>query len=337
MPRTKPSRDDYDSAWKEAIVYYLPQFLALLFPGAFAQIDWSRPPEHLDAELRKVVREAATGEQRADLLFKVYLRDGSERFILAHIEVQTTHDRELADRLFRYCYRIYDRYHHFVATFVALGDESPSWNPEPFSWEALGSRLTWEYQTAKLLDWESRWPELVASRNPFAIILMAHLKTKKTRQNPGDRLEWKLRITEYIFANHPESGRELLRLVDWLMQLPAEQTIIYEEGLEALEAEYRMSYIPSFARKHWDEGLAQGLAEGEARGEVKGQASLLARQLEKRFGPLPSSVKRLLRQAEATTVETWGLRLLEAQTMEDVFGTALTPKSQRAGRASVTA
>lgn len=336
MPGKKPkpvSRDAFDSPWKEAIVHYLPQFLALLFPAAYARIDWARPPELLDTELRRVVREAATGDQRADLLFKVYLVDGGEQFILAHVEVQATEDRELADRMFRYCYRIFDRHHHFVAGFAVLGDEQPAWNPDCFSWEALGSRLTWQFQTAKLLDWEGRWPELVASRNPFATVLMSHLKTKRTRKDPASRLEWKLRLVRHIYANHSQAeGQELLRLVDWMMQLPAEQTIIYEEGLEALEAEHRMGYIPTFARKHWDAGLAQGLeqghAEGLAEGEVKGRTSMLARQLEKRFGPLPAAAKRLLKRAEVETVEQWGLRLLDAGTLEDVFGFALreTPK-----------
>lgn len=214
MPRKRrpASRDDYDSAWKEAIGRYLREFLALLFPAACEQIDWNRPPEQLDTELRKVIRGAATGDQRADLLFRVYLLDGSERFVLAHVEVQATKDRQLADRL-----------------------------------------------------------------------------------------------------------RELLRLVDWLMQLPAEQAIIYEEGLEALEAEHRMSYIPSFARKHWDAGIA------------KGQADLLASLLEKRFGPLPSAVTAMLGKAEGDTVQQWGLRLLDARNLDEVFGKPLgtEPKSRR--------
>jgi hypothetical protein len=187
--------------------------------------------------------------------------------------------------------------------------------------------MTWQYQTAKLLDWESRWPELVASTNPFAIILMAHLKTKGTRKNPVDRLEWKLRITEYVYANHPgEPGQELLRLVDWLMQLPKEQAIIYREELKALDEEQRMRYIPSFVRSTWDEAIAKGRAEGEI--------NLLARQLERRFGPLPNSVKKLLGQAEAETVEQWGLRLMDAHSIEDIFGSALNQKPQRARRAA---
>jgi hypothetical protein len=116
------------------------------------------------------------------------------------------------------------------------------------------------------------------------------------------------------------------------MQLPKEQAIIYREELKALDAEQDMSYIPSFVRSTWNEALAKGIAEGAA----KGQTNLLARQLEKRFGPLPTAVKKLLERAETETVEQWGLRLLDAQTMEDVFGAALTTKARRPRAAAAT-
>jgi hypothetical protein len=61
---------------------------------------------------------------------------------------------------------------------------------------------------------------------------------------------------------------------------------------------------------------------------------LVARQLERRFGPLPNSVKKLLGQAEAETVEQWGLRLMDAHSIEDIFGSALNQKPQRARRAA---
>ena len=321
--KLKTPRDGYDSAWKEAISRYLAEFLALLFPDAFAQIDWTRPPEQLDTELRRVVRDAVSGDRRADLLFKVYLKDGGERYILAHIEIQTTKDQQLSERMFRYCHRIFDRYRHYVAAFAALGDEHRDWKPGSFGWDVLGSKLTWEFQTAKLLEWESRWSELEASRNPFATLLMAHLKTKGTRKDPERRLEWKLRITEHIYANYPGAeGRELLRLIDWMLQLPEEQSIIYQEELEALDAEQQMAYIPSFARKHYNEGLAEG------------QVNLLARQLEKRFGPLPSATTEMLQKAETAKVEQWGLRLLDARSLDEVFAgpPATTVPQRRRGK-----
>ena len=54
---------DYDSPWKEALDAYFEAFLALLFPGVHALIDWSRGYESLDKEFQQVVREAELGRR----------------------------------------------------------------------------------------------------------------------------------------------------------------------------------------------------------------------------------------------------------------------------------
>ena len=115
--------DDFDSPWKEALERFLEPFFAFFLPEAHADIDWSEPAEHLDAELRKVVREAETTNQRADFLIRVKLLGGEERWVLIHIEVQSQVDLGLARRLFPYDYRIFDRYQVPVATLALLGEE----------------------------------------------------------------------------------------------------------------------------------------------------------------------------------------------------------------------
>lgn len=51
--------DDYDSLWKEILDSYLPSFFAFFFPPVEAEIDWDRGYEFLNAELPKIVRNAA--------------------------------------------------------------------------------------------------------------------------------------------------------------------------------------------------------------------------------------------------------------------------------------
>ncbi|MBA4466318.1 hypothetical protein FHK98_12570, partial [Cylindrospermopsis raciborskii CS-506_A] len=43
----------------------------------------------------------------------------------------------------------------------------------------------------KLLSYEEKWSELEESNNPFAIVVMAHLKTKATKGKPEEREKWK--------------------------------------------------------------------------------------------------------------------------------------------------
>lgn len=76
---------DYDNPWKEVLTLYFPEFMAFFFPEAFEDINWSRPPEFLDKELRQIVREAELGEKRVDQLAKVFRRDGEEVWVLVHV------------------------------------------------------------------------------------------------------------------------------------------------------------------------------------------------------------------------------------------------------------
>jgi hypothetical protein len=49
---------------------------------------------------------------------------------------------------------------------------------------------------------------------------------------------------------------------------------------------------------------------------------LLGRLLERRFGPLPPWAQQQLTAADLASLETWGLRLLEATSLEEVLQTA---------------
>ncbi len=57
----------------------------------------------------------------------------------------------------------------------------------------------------------------------------------------------------------------------------------------------------------------------ERRGEARGASMIVRGQLEERFGPLPQSVVRRLEQADAEQLLTWGRRVLDAASLEEVF------------------
>ena len=63
----------------------------------------------------------------------------------------------------------------------------------------------------------------------------------------------------------------------------------------------------------------EGRQEGHQEGHLEGERGLLRRQLTRRFGPLPAWAEQQLDTADAATLEQWGLRLLEATSMEDMF------------------
>ncbi len=104
-------KDQFDQPWKEILEGQLSQFIAFFVPEAWHEIDWARKPISLNTELRRSRREAKASDRRADNLFKVFLKGGGERFIIIHIEVQSTVDSNLAGRMFEYSYRAWDRHH----------------------------------------------------------------------------------------------------------------------------------------------------------------------------------------------------------------------------------
>jgi len=63
----------------------------------------------------------------------------------------------------------------------------------------------------------------------------------------------------------------------------------------------------------------QWLLEGEQRGEQRGEAALLLRQLERRFGVLPGWARDRVLAADTVMIEEWGLRVLEAASLEEVL------------------
>src|SRR5438128_883875 len=123
---------EFDSPWKEALEVYFEPFRLFFFPGAHADIDWSRGYEMLDKELQQIVREGELGERVVDKLVKVWLRDGAERWVLIHIEVQSREESRFPRRMFVYHYRLFDRYDREVVSLAVLGDDRPGWRPSHF-------------------------------------------------------------------------------------------------------------------------------------------------------------------------------------------------------------
>ena len=67
-------------------------------------------------------------------------------------------------------------------------------------------------------------------------------------------------------------------------------------------------------------GLEQGRVVGRSEGRVEGERIVVIRQIEKRFGRIPASARQQLQAMSAAEIEDTALRLLEAQSVEDLFG-----------------
>ena len=76
--------------------------------------------------------------------------------------------------------------------------------------------------------------------------------------------------------------------------------------------------------KQWEQELieqtmAKGIEQGIEQGVLTGEATLLRRQLQLRFGTLPTWASDRLAQANRDILEQWGLKVLDAKTLAEIF------------------
>jgi hypothetical protein len=260
MRRRRASRTDFDSPWKEALEYFLAPFLAFFFPQIHRDIDWSRGYESLNKEFQKIARAARSRRAYADALFKVWRLNGEESWLLIHIEVQGEPEQNFPLRMFRYNVRVFDRYNQTVVSLAVLTDERLDWRPERFEYGDWGASTGIRFLTSKLIDWRGREAELEVSTNPFARVVLAHVRAIDTRQDPEGRRRYKIQLVKglYRFGWNAEDVRQLFRVIDWMLALPGELEQGFQEDLHEWEEEKRMPYITSVERYGMEKGRQEG-------------------------------------------------------------------------------
>ena len=263
---------EFDSPWKEALDDFLQPFFGLFAPLIERMIDWETVPESLDNELAKLFPDSPTGKGIVDRLYKVRLRNGSFSWVLIHIEVQSQRDDDFSERVFRYFYRLRDKFDLPLICFVVLADDSPSWRPDEYVYDYAGTRMQFTFPIVKLTDYRSRIAELEESSNPFALIVLAHLQSQSARQ-PEARLDWKRRITRNLLERElDEDARwKVLRLVDWLLDLPIELNDVYWYEVREWKERKTMPYVTGLERMLKEEGRKEGRQEGRQEGWQEGR------------------------------------------------------------------
>lgn len=303
--KSKPRQPDYDSPWKEMLTRYFPAFLAFFYPDIYAAIDWSRGFEFLESELQKIAVRAALGRRLADKLVKVWLLDGHAVWVLIHVEVQGSREKRFGQRMFIYFYRIFDRFAHRIISLAILTDENRKWRPDEYRLEFFGTGVRLKFRTVKLLDFADKWNLLVANPNPFAVVVMAHLKALETKNALGQRYRWKLELIKGLYERgyEAEDVRQLLRFIYWIMQLPEELEQKLEADLEKYEEDRKMEYLMPFERRAMERGEQKGMQEGMQKGMQQGLQQGLQRQQRSAARVAVGQLREILGELKPTTIK----------------------------------
>jgi Domain of unknown function (DUF4351) len=303
-----------DTPWKQILEGYFPQFMAFFFPEAYSKIDWHKGFDFLDSELQQVTLEAETGKRIVDKLVKVYLRNGREKWLLLHVEIQNQKEAEFSERVFIYSTRLFDKFRQAVASFAVLGDTDRNWRPQSFHQEALGSQHDFSFQIAKLVDYKQRAEELAASDNPFAVVVQAHLAAQATKGKTSQqrRRQRKYGLTTMLYERgwSEQEIIDLYRFIDWVLTLPLELESAFRDDLETYERGKNMPYISAIER--------MGEARGEARGEAKGKVDLIGLQLANRVGGIPVETTEEIKKLPIEQLDRLALDLMSFTSIVDL-------------------
>ncbi|WP_020469984.1 RpnC/YadD family protein [Zavarzinella formosa] len=323
---------ELDTAWKEALDIFLSRFLEYFCPEVHALIDWSVPPENLETELQKIIREAEKGRKVADRLYRVKRRDmPGDLWLYIHIEVQNQPDNSLPERMLTYHYRIRDLHGQSPVAIAILGDSSPDWRPTGYRWQMATTRLFYDFQTVKLWDWRDRLAELEAMDNPIGLVVLAHLQCLLTDKHDDERYDWKWRLIRLLYDKgyEREECRQLVNLIDWLLELPEELERRLETNIAVLEKERTVPLISRYERNAMERGMQAGLQQGLQQGLQEGRQEslrLVSMLLTKTFGEAGKQfTENELANADASVLEKVTSAVLDGATLDELRAIVAVP------------
>lgn len=215
-----------DILWKLFMDEVFDDLLRFIYPDASLVYDMDRGFEFLEKELAEMYPEPdkASDTRFADKLVKVFHRDGEEEWVLIHVEIQgdTSNRKEFSERMFRYFYRILDRYKRPVSAIAVFTGRDGRKMPCRFEYDYRKTRLIYEYHTLSILDCSDE--ELENSSNPFAQVVLAAKTALLEEKIPAEEL---LRRKMLIASRLLRKGFQVKKLIAIMKFL--ENYILFEE------------------------------------------------------------------------------------------------------------
>ncbi|BBH40741.1 MULTISPECIES: hypothetical protein [Microcystis] len=127
-----------------------------------------------------------------------------------------------------------------------------------------------------------------ASSNPFAIIVMAHLKTKATTGKLPQREQWKWKLIRGLYEKEFEREQiiKLFEIIDNMMTLSPELQSSLESKIKQFEKERTMPLVSNMELR--------GIEQGKEIGALENARDFVKTVLQARLGEVPLDVEQYL-------------------------------------------
>lgn len=230
----KPTKQN-DELLKGAFEENFPDFLRFLYPNADGLFDFARDLTFMDKELLAIIpeRERKKGKRIADLLVKVFLKDGTEKWILLHTEIEGGSQEDFAFRIFQYHYRLLDRYRVPVETIAVFTGNKSQHRPSEYIHTGIDTSIHFRYRAYHIFDHHEA--ELLQMDNAFALIVVACQKALREGKVPDKELgQDRLTIARALLRHdydHDRIIRFLVFLKNFLYINDSEINRIFDENV----------------------------------------------------------------------------------------------------------
>jgi hypothetical protein len=133
---------------------------------------------------------------------------------------------------------------------------------------------------------------LEASSNPFATIVMAHLKTKATTGKLPQREQWKWKLIRGLYEKEFEREQiiKLFEIIDNMMTLSTELQSSLESKIKQFEEERTMPLISNMELR----GIERGKEIGKEIGALENSRDDIRTVLTVRFGQISSEIEEMI-------------------------------------------
>jgi len=327
-------RPDYDALYHRLFSH--PGVVAQLLRG-FVDGPWLA-----DLDLDRIGRlsakfHAETGERRhGDMIWRIPRRDGGSSYLVLLLEFQSTAERYMAVRLMTYAGLLWQqlidekqlgprgklppllpvivfngtpRWKSPVAVrdLVELPRRSALWRLQPgLRYHVIDVGAFSEAQLKARDSLPALWFRLENAPDPASVAAVADAVMAWLSGHP-DYAAVKAVFADFLGAMAPPGGAGGAIAEEWFEM----QSRLWERA---------QVWTDSWLQEGIEKGLQKGRQEGLQAGRQEGEAAMLIRLLERRFGALPAWVAARVHAADVATLEEWGLRVLDAGSLDDVVG-----------------
>jgi hypothetical protein len=293
-------RIDWDGTWKALVERLFFHVLRRAIPDLYRDADLSRAPEFVDKELHKLSKLVGGASRSTDLLVKIHLADGSEGWVLLHVEIQGSgDDRALPFRMHLYSALIFARYGVEPVALAIMTDEPAGKSGGYYRARRYGTERFYRFN--RLVVRALPPDELLASDNPFDLALYAAQKAVRGRRSERRRhayMKELLRLLHERGWGHDEKYL-LFQFIDTLLHVESPDLILdiqeYEKNLVKGEETVLTTSFERFGyekgikegkKEGKEEGIKEGIKEGAERARVEIAKNLLS------FGVSPEMISR---------------------------------------------